>query len=79
MDSSETVLFDLEDTLIQTPWSDPRQVTTFRQKTRQMLIDLGLAFIRVDELDANLILSFLFCFLHPYHLCPELDHLLRSL
>ena len=42
MDSSETVLFDLEDTLIQTPWSDPRLVTKFRQETKKKLIDLGI-------------------------------------
>ena len=42
MDSSETVLFDLEDTLIQTPWSDPQQVTNFRKETRRRLIALGI-------------------------------------
>jgi HAD superfamily hydrolase (TIGR01549 family) len=36
------VLFDLEDTLIQTPWADPEQVTIFRQETRRMLIELGV-------------------------------------
>jgi HAD superfamily hydrolase (TIGR01549 family) len=36
------VLFDLEDTLIQTPWADPERVTKFRQKTRRMLIESGV-------------------------------------
>ncbi|UCD95991.1 MAG: HAD family hydrolase [Candidatus Bathyarchaeota archaeon] len=36
------MLFDLEDTLIQTPWADPEQVTIFRQKTRRILIELGV-------------------------------------
>jgi putative hydrolase of the HAD superfamily len=35
------VLFDLEDTLIQTPWSDFQRVLEFRRKTREKLIELG--------------------------------------
>lgn len=36
------VLFDLEDTLIQTPWSDFQHVKEFRRKTREKLITLGI-------------------------------------
>jgi HAD superfamily hydrolase (TIGR01549 family) len=36
------VLFDLEDTLIQTPWSDWQRVLEFRRKTREKLITLGI-------------------------------------
>jgi putative hydrolase of the HAD superfamily len=36
------VLFDLEDTLIQTPWSDFQRVKKFRRKTREKLIALGI-------------------------------------
>jgi phosphoglycolate phosphatase-like HAD superfamily hydrolase len=42
MDKGITVLFDLEDTLVQTPWSNHRHVIQFRHKTRQKLIDLGI-------------------------------------
>ena len=36
------VLFDLEDTLVQTPWADHQHVLEFRSKTRQKLIELGI-------------------------------------
>ncbi|MDH5482111.1 MAG: HAD family hydrolase [Candidatus Bathyarchaeota archaeon] len=36
------VLFDLEDTLIQTPWSNWQHVLEFRRKTREQLMDLGI-------------------------------------
>jgi len=36
------VLFDLEDTLVETPWSKRQHVLEFRVKTRQKLIDLGI-------------------------------------
>jgi HAD superfamily hydrolase (TIGR01549 family) len=42
VDSIEAVLFDLEDTLIRTPWSDPRHVAEFRRETKQKLRDLGI-------------------------------------
>jgi len=35
-------LFDLEDTLIQTPWSDFQRVIEFRHKTREKLLALGI-------------------------------------
>lgn len=37
-----TVLFDLEDTLVQTPWSNYQHVVEFRHRTRQKLVDLGI-------------------------------------
>lgn len=36
------VLFDLEETLIQTPWSNHQHVLEFRANTRQQLIKLGI-------------------------------------
>ena len=36
------VLFDLEDTLVQTPWADHQHVLEFRHETRQKLIELGI-------------------------------------
>lgn len=36
------VLFDLEDTLVQTPWSNHKHVLEFRRNTRQKLVDLGI-------------------------------------
>lgn len=36
------VLFDLEDTLVQTPWSDHRHVLEFRRRTREKLLALGI-------------------------------------
>jgi HAD superfamily hydrolase (TIGR01549 family) len=36
------VLFDLEDTLVQTPWVDAQHVTEFRRRTREKLIQLGI-------------------------------------
>jgi phosphoglycolate phosphatase len=36
------VLFDLEDTLVETPWSDHQHVLEFRCNTRRKLIDLGI-------------------------------------
>jgi len=36
------VLFDLEDTLIQTPWADHQHVLEFRRKTREKLMELGI-------------------------------------
>jgi HAD superfamily hydrolase (TIGR01549 family) len=36
------ILFDLEDTLIQTPWSDHQRVMEFRRKTREKLLELGI-------------------------------------
>jgi HAD superfamily hydrolase (TIGR01549 family) len=38
----EAVLFDLEDTLINTPWADSRHVVEFRRATRSKLIELGI-------------------------------------
>jgi HAD superfamily hydrolase (TIGR01549 family) len=42
MGTGTAVLFDLEDTLVQTPWSDPQHVEEFRHRTRQKLLDLGV-------------------------------------
>jgi pyrophosphatase PpaX len=42
MGSGTIVLFDLEDTLVQTPWLDPQHVVEFRHRTRQKLVDLGV-------------------------------------
>jgi HAD superfamily hydrolase (TIGR01549 family) len=36
------VLFDLEDTLVQTPWSSHQHVVEFRRSTREKLIDVGV-------------------------------------
>jgi len=36
------VLFDLEDTLVKTPWSDRQHVLEFRRNTRRKLVDLGI-------------------------------------
>jgi HAD superfamily hydrolase (TIGR01549 family) len=36
------VLFDLEDTLVQTPWEDRRRVLEFRRHTRRKLLELGI-------------------------------------
>ena len=36
------VLFDLEDTLVKTPWSVSQHVSEFRRETRRKLIDLGI-------------------------------------
>jgi len=35
------VLFDLEDTLVRTPWADMQHVLEFRRETRRKLIELG--------------------------------------
>jgi HAD superfamily hydrolase (TIGR01549 family) len=42
MGTGTAVLFDLEDTLVQTPWSDLQHVEEFRHRTRQKLLDLGV-------------------------------------
>ncbi len=36
------VLFDLEDTLVQTPWADLKHVIKFRHRTREKLIELEI-------------------------------------
>jgi HAD superfamily hydrolase (TIGR01549 family) len=36
------VLFDLEDTLVQTPWQDHQHVLEFRRETRRKLVVLGI-------------------------------------
>jgi len=41
-DRTAAVLFDLEDTLIQTPWADHQHVIEFRRGTREKLIELGI-------------------------------------
>ena len=38
------VLFDLEGTLVQTPWEDPEHVLEFRRRTRRKRIELGVPF-----------------------------------
>jgi HAD superfamily hydrolase (TIGR01549 family) len=40
--NATAILFDLEDTLIQTPWSDHQHVIEFRRKTREKLLELGI-------------------------------------
>jgi HAD superfamily hydrolase (TIGR01549 family) len=39
---TSAVLFDLEDTLVQTPWSDFQHVLEFRRETRAKLVELGI-------------------------------------
>ena len=41
-DCTVAVLFDLEDTLVKTPWTDHKHVIEFRRKTREKLIELGI-------------------------------------
>jgi len=41
-DRTAAVLFDLEDTLIQTPWADHQHVIEFRRKTKEKLLELGI-------------------------------------
>lgn len=36
------VLFDLEDTIVQTPWANHQHVLEFRHKTKEKLIQLGI-------------------------------------
>jgi len=36
------VLFDLEDTLVQTPWANHQHVIEFRRRTKEKLIELGI-------------------------------------
>jgi HAD superfamily hydrolase (TIGR01549 family) len=45
------VLFDLEDTLVQTPWSNHQHVAEFRRNTREKLIDLGIPFIVLEGIE----------------------------
>lgn len=40
--SITAVLFDLEDTLVQTPWANHQHVLKFRRKTREKLLELGI-------------------------------------
>jgi HAD superfamily hydrolase (TIGR01549 family) len=51
MGTGTTVLFDLEDTLVQTPWSDPQHVVEFRHRTRQKLVDLGVPSIVLARIE----------------------------
>jgi HAD superfamily hydrolase (TIGR01549 family) len=41
-DRAKAVLFDLEDTLVQTPWADHQHVMEFRRKTKEKLLELGI-------------------------------------
>jgi HAD superfamily hydrolase (TIGR01549 family) len=41
-DRVAAVLFDLEETLVQTPWANHEHVTEFRRKTKEKLIELGI-------------------------------------
>jgi len=36
------VLFDLEGTLVRTPWEDPQHVLEFRRQTKTKLTELGI-------------------------------------
>ncbi len=40
--SELVVLFDLEDTLVETPWADRQHVLEFRRETRSRLVELGI-------------------------------------
>ena len=47
------VLFDLEGTLVQTPWEDPQHVLEFRHQTRTKLIDLGIPLSVLDGIERS--------------------------
>ncbi len=42
MKPTVAVMFDLEDTLVKTPWSDRQHRLEFRHKTKQKLMELGI-------------------------------------
>jgi phosphoglycolate phosphatase len=50
------VLFDLEDTLVQTPWSSHQHVLEFRRRTREKLVDLGVPATVLEGIERSTIL-----------------------
>jgi HAD superfamily hydrolase (TIGR01549 family) len=50
------VLFDLEDTLVQTPWSNHQHVLEFRCSTRQKLIDLEIPKVILEGIESYAIM-----------------------
>jgi HAD superfamily hydrolase (TIGR01549 family) len=50
------VLFDLEDTLVQTPWSDHQHVLEFRRRTREKLLALGIPSEVLEGLERSTLL-----------------------
>jgi phosphoglycolate phosphatase len=50
------VLFDLEDTLVQTPWSSHQHVVEFRRCTRKKLMDLGVPAVVLEGIERSTIL-----------------------
>ena len=47
------VLFDLEDTLVQTPWSSHQHVLEFRRSTREKLADLGVPAVVLEGIERS--------------------------
>jgi HAD superfamily hydrolase (TIGR01549 family) len=45
------VLFDLEDTLVQTPWSSHQHVVEFRRSTREKLVGLGVPAVVLEGIE----------------------------
>jgi len=45
------VLFDLEDTLVQTPWADHHHVLEFRHKTKEKLTELGIPPVTLEGIE----------------------------
>jgi HAD superfamily hydrolase (TIGR01549 family) len=50
------VLFDLEDTLVQTPWSSHQHVVDFRRCTREKLVNLGVPADVLEGIERSTIL-----------------------
>jgi HAD superfamily hydrolase (TIGR01549 family) len=50
------VLFDLEGTLVQTPWEDPQHVLEFRHQTRTKLIELGIPLSVLDGIERSTVM-----------------------
>ena len=50
------VLFDLEDTLVQTPWCDHQHVLEFRRRTRERLLALGIPSEELKGLERSTLL-----------------------
>jgi pyrophosphatase PpaX len=50
------VLFDLEGTLVQTPWEEPQHVLEFRHQTRTKLIELGIPLSVLDGIERSTVM-----------------------
>jgi len=50
------VLFDLEDTLVKTPWSDCRHVIEFRHQTRAALIQFGIPYLILEGVERSTVM-----------------------